>query len=229
VCVLYRFTIKRTVPSPAWKEYTIGADPDERVLDALLSIKWRVDGTLTFRRSCCHGICGSDAMVINGRTRLACQFLIREAAREADPIVVEPLRGFPVVKDLVIDQRLFMARYRQLRPFLVSSSGSAAQSIEERERFDDTTRCILCGSCTASCPTFWADKGYVGPAAVVQAHRFIFDSRDAATRERLDQMREPGGVFSCRSVYNCAEVCPREIDIVKAIYEVRQAVLRRGR
>lgn len=229
----YNFKLKRYNPEsdkkPHWEEYGVEADPNDRLLDALHNIKWYEDGTLTLRRSCAHGICGSDAMMINGRNRLACKVIMREVSKESNPIVVEPLRGFPVVKDLVVDMEGFFAKYRAVKPFLINEEApperERLQTQKERERFDDTTKCILCAACTTSCPTFWADREYVGPAAIVQAHRFIFDSRDEGTDERLNILGERGGVFTCRSIYNCVQSCPREIDIVKAINEVRQALL----
>ncbi len=229
----YNFRLKRFNPETDkkahWEEYTVEADPNDRLLDALHNIKWYVDGTLTLRRSCAHGICGSDAIMINGRNRLACKVIMREASKESNPIVVEPLRGFPVVKDLVVDMEGFFAKYRAVKPFLINDEPpperERLQSAQDREKFDDTTKCILCAACTTSCPTFWADREYIGPAALVQAHRFIFDSRDEGTDERLNILGERGGVFTCRSIYNCAQSCPRGIDIVKAINEIRQALL----
>ena len=225
------FKIRRFNPEeddePHWEEYSIEADPKDRLLDALHSIKWYRDGSLTLRRSCAHGVCGSDAMVINGHTRLSCKVLMEVAARESDPITVEAMRGFPIIKDLVVDMDFFMEKYRLIKPYLInetSPQGERLQSQQERARYDDTTKCIMCGACTGSCPTFWADKEYLAPAAIVQAHRFIFDSRDDATEERLEMMRQEGGVFTCRSIYNCSEACPRGIDVVKAINEVRRAI-----
>jgi succinate dehydrogenase / fumarate reductase iron-sulfur subunit len=227
----YHFKIRRFNPEeddkPHWEEYSIEADPKDRLLDALHSIKWYRDGSLTLRRSCAHGVCGSDAMVINGHTRLSCKVLMEDAVRESDPITVEAMRGFPLIKDLVVDMDFFMEKYRYIKPYLInetSPQGERLQSQQERARYDDTTKCIMCGACTGSCPTFWADKEYLAPAAIVQAHRFIFDSRDDATRERLEIMRQEGGVFTCRSIYNCSEACPRGIDVVKAINEVRRAI-----
>lgn len=229
----YNLKLKRFNPEsdmkPHWEEYSVEADPNDRLLDALHNIKWYEDGTLTLRRSCAHGICGSDAMMINGRNRLACKVIMREVSKESNPIVVEPLRGLPVVKDLVVDMEGFFAKYRAVKPFLINEETpperERLQSQKEREKFDDTTKCILCAACTTSCPTFWADREYVGPAAIVQAHRFIFDSRDQGTDERVNILGERGGVFTCRSIYNCVQSCPREIDIVKAINEVRQVLL----
>lgn len=232
----YRFKIKRYNPEtdkkPHWEEYKIEADPTDRLLDGLNTIKWYSDGALTFRRSCAHGICGSDAMMINGRNQLACKLIMKEAQIQAgggNLITVEPLRGFPIVKDLVVDMEGFFEKYRAVKPFLINDEPpperERLQTIAEREKFDDTTKCILCAACTTSCPTFWADREYIGPAAIVQAHRFIFDSRDEGTDERLKILGERGGVYTCRSIYNCVEACPRGIDITQAINQVRQTLL----
>jgi succinate dehydrogenase / fumarate reductase iron-sulfur subunit len=213
-------------PEPKYTEYTIDVEPTDRVLDALNTIKWYQDGTLTFRRSCAHGICGSDAMRINGVNRLACKVLIRDVGSR---VTVEPLLGFSVVKDLVVDMEPFFAQYRSILPYLVNEEPAPdrerLQSIENREVYDDTTKCILCGACTAACPSFWADENFVGPAAIVNAHRFIFDDRDRAGGERLARLNEREGVWRCRTIFNCTEACPREIQITRAIGEVKKAIL----
>jgi succinate dehydrogenase / fumarate reductase iron-sulfur subunit len=213
---------------PWWGKYEVEVEPTDRVLDALHYVKWYQDGTLTLRRSCAHGVCGSDAIRINGRNRLACKVLIKETGRN---ITVEPILGLPVIKDLVVDMEPFMAHYRSVMPFLVNDDPPPGterlQSIEERERFDDTTKCILCAACTTSCPSFWAKGEYVGPAAIVQAHRFIFDSRDQASQERLDILADADGVWRCRTIYNCTEACPREIEVTQAIAEVKKEMLLR--
>ncbi len=213
-------------PEPKYAEYTIDVEPTDRVLDALNTIKWYQDGTLTFRRSCAHGICGSDAMRINGVNRLACKVLIRDVGSR---VTVEPLLGFSVVKDLVVDMEPFFAQYRSVLPYLVNEEPAPdrerLQSIESREVYDDTTKCILCGACTAACPSFWADENFVGPAAIVNAHRFIFDDRDRAGGERLARLNEREGVWRCRTIFNCTEACPREIQITRAIGEVKKAIL----
>lgn len=226
----YTLRIKRFNPEkddkPWWGEYTVEAEPTDRVLDALHYVKWRLDGTLALRRSCAHGICGSDAMRINGENRLACQVLLRDLKQ---PIVVEPLLGFDVIKDLVVDMEPFFAQYRSIMPYLINNDPpphrERLQSPEDRERFDDTTKCILCAACTTSCPSFWANKNFIGPAAIVQAHRFIFDSRDQATAERLAILSTRDGVFGCRTIFNCTRACPRGIKVTKAIGEVKKAIL----
>ncbi|MCC7354960.1 MAG: succinate dehydrogenase iron-sulfur subunit [Anaerolineae bacterium] len=209
-----------------WAEYQVDTEPNEQLLNVLHYIKWNLDGTLTLRRSCAHGICGSDAMVVNGRNRLACKVLMKYLGSS---VTVEPIRGLRVIKDLVVDMEPFMAKYKSIMPYLINDedpgSRERPQSPEERERFDDTTKCILCAACTTACPSFWANGEYVGPAAIVQAHRFIFDSRDRGAAERLAVMNEWSGVWRCRTIFNCVEACPRDINVTKAIGEVKKAIL----
>jgi len=203
----------------------VEADPNDQVLDLLNRVKWYHDGTLSYRRSCGHGICGSDAMRINGVNALACKVLVKDIG---DRITVEPLLGLPLVKDLIVDMEPFFSHYRSVLPFLVNDEPpperERLQSPEERARYDDTTKCILCAACTTSCPSFWADGEYVGPAAIVQAHRFIFDSRDRAAAPRLKVLSEQTGVWRCRTVFNCTEACPRDIQVTQAIAEVKKAI-----
>lgn len=212
--------------TPHWESYALQAEPSDRVLDLLHQVKWFQDGTLTFRRSCAHGVCGSDAMLINGRNQLACAVLIRDAGTS---ISVEPMRGLPVVKDLLVDQEGFWEKYRAVMPYLVNDDvpedgGERRQSPAERAAFEDTSRCILCAACTTACPVFWTNPAYVGPAAIVNAHRFIFDSRDTAHDERLELMADADGVWRCRTVFNCVEACPRGINVTRAIMEVTRAI-----
>jgi succinate dehydrogenase / fumarate reductase iron-sulfur subunit len=211
---------------PHWEEYQVEAEPSDRVLDLLHQVKWYTDGTLTFRRSCAHGVCGSDAMLINGRNRLACEYLVRDAGSE---ITVEAIRGLPILKDLLVDMEPFWEQFRSVKPYLVNDDVPAdgkerRQSPEDRERYEDTSRCILCAACTTSCPVFWADEKYVGPAAIVNAHRFIVDSRDTARQERLEIMSDPDGVWRCRTTFNCVEACPRGIKVTRAILEVSREI-----
>jgi len=213
---------------PYWQDFDVQMYSTDRVLDALHKVKWDQDGTLSFRRSCAHGICGSDAMRINGRNRLACKTLIKDLDI-TKPIYIEAIKGLPLEKDLIVDMEPFFASYRMVQPFLQSSSKpekERIQTIEERARFDDTTKCILCAACTSSCPVFWTDGQYFGPAAIVNAHRFIFDSRDEAAQVRLDILNDKEGVWRCRTTFNCSEACPRGIEVTKAISEVKQAILR---
>ncbi|MFE2442357.1 succinate dehydrogenase iron-sulfur subunit [Streptomyces sp. NPDC059426] len=228
------FRIRRFNPEisdqAVWEDFQIDLDPKERVLDGLHKIKWELDGTLTFRRSCAHGICGSDAMRINGRNRLACKTLIKDINPEK-PITVEPIKGLAVLKDLIVDMEPFFQAYRDVMPFLITAGNEPTrerlQSAEDRERFDDTTKCILCAACTSSCPVFWNDGQYFGPAAIVNAHRFIFDSRDEGGEQRLEILNDKDGVWRCRTTFNCTEACPRGIEVTKAIQEVKRALITR--
>jgi succinate dehydrogenase / fumarate reductase iron-sulfur subunit len=215
---------------PRWVDYDVEVYSTDRVLDALHKIKWEQDGSLSFRRSCAHGVCGSDAMRINGRNRLACKTLMKDLDL-TKPVYVEAIKGLPLEKDLIVDMEPFFASYREVQPFLQSHQAphegkERLQSAEDRERFDDTTKCILCAACTSSCPVFWTDGQYFGPAAIVNAHRFIFDSRDDEAEVRLDILNDKEGVWRCRTTFNCTEACPRGIQITKAIAEVKQAVIR---
>ncbi|MYW68450.1 succinate dehydrogenase iron-sulfur subunit [Streptomyces sp. SID8379] len=213
-----------------WQDFQLEMDPKERVLDALHKIKWEQDGTLTFRRSCAHGICGSDAMRINGKNRLACKTLLKDINPEK-PITVEAIKGLTVLKDLVVDMDPFFQAYRDVMPFLVTNGNEPTrerlQSDKDRARFDDTTKCILCAACTSSCPVFWNDGQYFGPAAIVNAHRFIFDSRDEAGEQRLEILNDRDGVWRCRTTFNCTDACPRGIEVTKAIQEVKRALITR--
>jgi succinate dehydrogenase / fumarate reductase, iron-sulfur subunit len=228
------FKIKRYNPEipgkdkPHWEEFTLkDVNPTDRVLELLHRIKWEQDGTLTLRRSCSHGICGSDAMRINGVNALACKLLIRDVAPK---VTVEPILGLPVMKDLVVDMEPFFDHYRSVMPFFVNNDPVPAngreriQSQADKDLINDTTNCILCACCTTSCPSFWANGKYVGPAAIVQAHRFIFDTRDQSASERLAIMSEPNGVWRCRTIYNCTPACPRGIKVTKALGEVKLAI-----
>ncbi|MCL1801654.1 MAG: succinate dehydrogenase iron-sulfur subunit, partial [Promicromonosporaceae bacterium] len=209
-----------------WQDFHLTLRPTDRILDALIRIKDEYDGSLTFRYSCGHGICGSDALRINGRNRLACQTLIRELPT-GKPITIEPIKGLPVLKDLVVDQEPFFAAYREVLPYLVPTPGDTPsrerlQTSTQVARYAESTKCILCAACTTSCPVFWVDGKYLGPAAIVAAHRFIFDSRDSAGYERLAILNGKQGVWRCRTVYNCTEACPRDIPVTATIAEVKR-------
>ena len=223
--------IKRFNPEsdakPYWAEYDVDAEPTDRVLDALHLVKWYQDGSFNMRRSCGHGVCGSDAVRINGRNMLACKVLIQDVGTN---ITIEPLLGMKVIKDLIVDMEPFFAHYRSVMPYFVNDEPAPEngrerlQSIEDRERFDEGTKCILCAACTTSCPSFWADGEYIGPAAVVQAHRFIFDSRDRAAADRLNILNEQTGVWRCRTAFNCTNACPRGIPVTQLIGEIKKAL-----
>lgn len=221
--------IKRYDPDrdskPYWGEFRVEADPIDRLLDALNNIKWTMDGTLTYRRSCAHGVCGSDAMRINGRNRLACKVLMRDVGNK---VTIEPMLGFPVIRDLVVDMDSFFDKYKSVKPYLINYDNEPGterlQSAEERAIFDEGTKCILCGACTSSCPSIWGNPDWVGPAAIVNAHRFIFDSRDQAGAERLSILAKREGVWRCRTIFNCTDACPRGIPVTDLIAQVKRTI-----
>lgn len=222
--------IKRYNPEtdkkPHFEEYVVEVEGTDRVLDALNQVKWYQDGTLTYRRSCAHGICGSDAMRINGRNRLACKVLMKDLGKR---VTLEPLLGFKIEKDLLVDMDKFFDQYKSVKPYLIAdaapASGERYQSQADRAAFDDTTKCILCAACTTSCPITWTNDEFVGPAAIVNAHRFIFDSRDQGAAERLQILNKSSGVWRCRTVFNCTDACPRDIKVTEAIEQVKRALV----
>lgn len=209
-----------------WGEYVAEVEDNGRVLDALHYVKWYIDGSLALRRSCAHGICGSDAMVINGRNRLACKVLCRDLKQ---PIKVEPIQGLKIEKDLIVDMEPFFAGIAAVKPWLINDSQPPArerlQSPAERAQYDDATKCIQCAACTTACPIFWSDEEYVGPAAIVNASRFIYDPRDEGGRERLEILASKGGAFRCRTTFNCTDACPRGIKVTERIQEVKRSIL----
>lgn len=210
---------------PHYDTFKLAAEETDRVLDLLHHVKWFLDGTVSYRSSCEHGVCGSDAMRINGINHLACKTLIRDVGRK---VTVEPILGLSVIKDLIVDLEPFWEHYRQVMPYFVNDDpaphSERIQSQAARARYDDTTKCILCAACTTSCPSFWASREYVGPAAIVQAHRFIFDDRDRAGAQRLQILNDRMGVWRCHDIFNCTEACPREIEVTKALGEVKVAI-----
>jgi succinate dehydrogenase / fumarate reductase, iron-sulfur subunit len=209
--------------SPYFKDYDVEVQPTDRVLDALMQVKDYQDGTLAFRKSCAHGVCGSDAMVINGQERLSCKTLVQDVA-EADGTVVkiQPLKHLRLLRDLIVDQTEFFARWRKVKPFLINDQPVAekerVQSPELRAVFDDPTKCILCASCYSACPVLdGKNTAFIGPAALAQAARFIFDSRDRGLEERLEVLDHPDGVWACENHFQCTRVCPRGIKVTKNI------------
>ena len=222
-----------TDEKPHWAEYEIeDVHRSDRVLDLLHQVKWHQDGSLSLRRSCAHGVCGSDAMRINGVNMLACKALVKDLVKgERGRIQVEPILGMKVLKDLVVDMEPFFEHYRSVTPYFVNDEEpperERLQDPVDRAIYDDSTKCILCAACTSSCPSFWANGTYVGPAAIVQAHRFIFDNRDKAGKERLAVLSEENGVWRCRTVFNCTNACPRDIPVTKLIAEVKREIGKR--
>ncbi|MBN9288752.1 MAG: succinate dehydrogenase iron-sulfur subunit [Gammaproteobacteria bacterium] len=228
-----RFSIYRFDPEkdqkPRMQDYEIDLEKSGAVmvLDALLVIKAEQDDTLAFRRSCGEGVCGSDGMNINGKNGLACITPIRSLS---EPIVLRPFPGMPVIRDLVVDMTQFYNQYEKAKPFLQNEqappSKERLQSPAEREKLDGLYECIMCGCCSSSCPSYWwnPDK-FMGPAALLQATRFILDSRDDQTRQRLADLNDAYSVFRCRSIMNCVDVCPKGLNPTKAIATIRTKML----
>ena len=225
-----RFTIFRYDPAtdaaPRTQSYTVSARPEERILDCLNRIKWEQDGTLSYRMSCGHGVCGSDAMKINGRCALACQKLVKDYI--GTEVTLEPLPHFPVLKDLVVDMDGFLERIRRIRPYLLNASAAPEreriQSPADHQKLDAVIRCILCACCTAACPVTAENPRYLGPAALVWAYRFIFDSRDDQFEDRLKAIDFDDGVWGCVNYFECTRVCPKEIPVTKSINMMKREV-----
>jgi succinate dehydrogenase / fumarate reductase iron-sulfur subunit len=215
---------------PRTSEYTLEAQGTDRVLDLLMRIKREHDGSLAFRKSCAHGVCGSDAMIINGVERLACKTLVQDVVQENDSTIeLQPLRNLPVQKDLMVDQDEFFKRYRSVSPFLINEEETPGrewiQSQEERARIDDATKCILCESCYSACPVIGEkNPAFLGPAQIVQAQRFNDDSRDRGFVRRLEALDQPNGVWPCENHFQCTKVCPRGIKVTKLINQTKRAI-----
>lgn len=218
-----------TDESPHFKSYEVEVELTDRLLDALMQVKRFQDGSLGFRKSCANGVCGSDAMRINGKDGLACKTLIQDlAGADGDTILIEPLRYLPVERDLIVDQSEFFKRYRSVKPFLINDDPVPAkeriQSPEERQAFDDPTNCILCAACFSACPIPETHPEFLGPAAIVQANRFLADSRDKGFEERLPVLDTPHGVWSCQNHFKCTEACPRWIKVTKRINQTKRII-----
>lgn len=213
---------------PREVSYDVRAGARDRVLDGLNYIKWHLDGTLAYRRSCAHGVCGSDAVVINGTVGLACKKLIKDVE---PPVVVGALATFPAIRDLVVDLEPFFAAVRRVRPWLEAGEAiperELTQTPAELEAFVDGTKCILCASCVAACPVVRRGTPYIGPAAVVQGHRFVKDSRDVDAETRLRLLAAPDAANACENFFECTRVCPRGILVTKRINEIK-ALLKAG-
>lgn len=213
-----------TDQAPYFREYQVEVQPTDRVLDALMSVKSSQDGSLAFRKSCGHGVCGSDAMLINGKERLACKTLVRDVAQgEGDVVTIQPLKHLRLQRDLMVEQGEFFARWRSVQPYLISAlptpeARERLQSPAERLAYEDPTKCILCAACFSACPVLDAkNPRFVGPAAIANAARFVFDSRDTGLSERLPVLDHPDGVWACENHFECTRVCPRGIKVTKNI------------
>ncbi len=222
---IYRFN-PDVSKEPWYQDYTVTVNPADRILDCLNRIKWEQDGTLGYRMSCGHGVCGSDAMKINGRCALACQKLVKEY--EGKEIVLEPLPSYKVLKDLIVDLEPFFEKVRILKPYLISASippGKEYKQLPENsKKLDIAIRCILCACCTSACPVVNENERFIGPAPLVWAFRYIFDSRDGQYLERLKQVNYPDGAWACVNYYECTRACPKEIPITKYINTIKREI-----
>jgi succinate dehydrogenase / fumarate reductase, iron-sulfur subunit len=214
---------------PYMKEYDVKLQHgDHMLLDALVRVK-DMDDSFAFRRSCREGVCGSDAMNINGKNGLAC---ITKIADLKEPVMLRPLPGLPVIRDLIVDMTQFFKQYHSIKPYVINHDApperERLQSPKEREELDGLYECILCACCSTSCPSFWwnPDK-FVGPAGLLQAYRFIADTRDQETAERLDNLEDPYRLFRCHSIMNCVDVCPKNLNPTKAIGKIKELMVRR--
>jgi len=227
---IYRYN-PETDAKPYMQDFELTPPPKAKMLlDILVYIKSDIDDTLTLRRSCREGVCGSDGMNINGKNGLACVTLLSDLK---EPIVVRPLPGLPVVRDLVVDMSQFYSQYRSIKPYLINNEPTPEkerlQSPQARAELDGLYECVLCACCSTSCPSFWwnPDK-FVGPAGLLQAYRFIADSRDTATGERLDNLEDPYRLFRCHTIMNCVDVCPKDLNPTKAIGKIKDMMVRRA-
>jgi succinate dehydrogenase / fumarate reductase, iron-sulfur subunit len=230
-----RFRIFRYDPDkdakPTMKEYDVQLDPHDRMLlDALVRIKEQYDDSLSLRRSCREGVCGSDAMNINGKNGLAC---ITKLADLKEPVELRPLPGLPVIRDLIVDMTQFFNQYHSIRPYLVNNDPAPEkerlQSTEDRDALNGLWECVLCACCSTSCPSFWwnPDK-FVGPAGLLWAYRFLADSRDQAAGERLDNLEDPYRLFRCHTIMNCVDVCPKGLNPTRAIGHIKELMVKRS-
>ncbi|MCZ7393022.1 MAG: succinate dehydrogenase iron-sulfur subunit [Candidatus Methanoperedens sp.] len=226
---IFRYDPKKDA-KPYYQTFEIEADPKERILDCLNRIRWEHDSTLSFRMSCGHGVCGSDGMRINGISALACQKLVKDF-KENEEILIEPLAVFRVVKDLIVDLEPFFEKYNSVKPYLIKKAPSPdkeqRQTHEEHRILEEAIRCILCACCTASCPVNQdkATQAYIGPAALVRAFRYLFDSRDEGTLERIALLDQKDGAWGCQTRWRCTKVCPKEIPVTKEIFEIKKRIL----
>jgi succinate dehydrogenase / fumarate reductase iron-sulfur subunit len=212
-----------TDKKPHWQNYDVNVEEGVTILDVLNEIHWNIDGTLAYRRSCRSAICGSCAMKVNGRNVLACETPLH--AFKGKKLKIEPLPGFKILKDLVVDLDEFFAKLERIKPYLILNKPvpdkEFHQSPGDFEQIRDVINCILCGACTSSCPSLWANNDYLGPAALLKAYRFIFDSRDDGTDERLDIINDRNGIWRCHVIFNCMEACPKDIKITEYLSRLK--------
>lgn len=226
---IYRYDPETGEP-PRMQDYTVpGGYEGHMVLDLLTNIKNEIDDSIAYRRSCREGVCGSDGMNINGKNRLACVTNVKDLQQ---PIVLRPLPGVPVVRDLIVDLSEFWKQYHSIKPYLVNDDPpperERLQSPEERDRLNGLYECILCACCSTACPTFWWNPDrFVGPAGLLQAYRFIADTRDTTPSQRLDDLDDAYRLFRCRTIMNCTDVCPKGLNPAAAISNIRDLLVRR--
>jgi succinate dehydrogenase / fumarate reductase iron-sulfur subunit len=231
-----RFSIYRYNPETDSKPHMQDFDLDVKannchmVLDALLAIKNTIDETVTFRRSCREGVCGSDGMNINGKNGLACTTHLNDIK---EPVILRPLPGLPVIRDLVIDMSQFYTQFDKVKPFLINTDQAPVkerlQSPEDRDKLDGLYECILCACCSTACPSFWWNpEKFIGPAGLLQAYRFIVDSRDTEKDARLADLTDPFSLFRCRGIMNCVDVCPKGLNPTKAINHIKELMLEKS-
>ena len=227
---VYRFN-PETDTEPHYDTFNVEAEPNDRILDCLNKIRWQQDSSLAFRMSCAHGICGSDGLTINGQSALACKKLVKEYDYTKE-LLIEPLKYFEVVKDLIVDLKPFYKRIKAINPQMPQTSAENGlekeriQTIEERSRFDDALKCILCGCCYGACPVMVEqDEEFIGPAAILRAQRYIFDSRATNAAERIQILEKPHGIWACKSYYMCTLVCPKNIKVTEAILKTKKKIL----
>ncbi len=212
---------------PHWQNFEIEVEHDATILDILNEIHWYHDGTLSYRRSCRSAICGSCAMKVNGQNVLACETPMHKF--KGNKIKIEPLPGFPIIKDLVVDMEGFFAKLKAIKPYLIVNKPlpdkEFIQKPEDFELIREASTCILCGACTSSCPSLWANENYLGPAALLKAYRFIFDTRDDGTIERIDIVNDKNGIWRCHTIFNCMEACPKNIKITEYLSRLKVKVV----
>ena len=229
---LYRYN-PETDDAPFMQDFSVDTGGrDLMVLDVLELIKAEHDGSVAYRRSCREGVCGSDGLNMNGKNGLACITPLSETVK-GEKLVIRPLPGLPVIRDLVVDMSLFYAQYEKVQPYLQNPTPAPAierlQTPEERAQLDGLYECILCACCSTSCPSFWWNPDrFVGPAGLLQAYRFLADSRDTATEDRLAKLDDPFSVFRCHGIQNCVNVCPKGLNPTKAIGHIRTMLLNRA-
>jgi len=225
---IFRFNPKKD-KEPYYQDFVVDSEPTDRLLDCLNRIRWEQDPTLSYRWSCGHGVCGSDGMRINGWSSLACQKLVKDF-KDKQPVLIEPLQVFPVLKDLVVDLAPFFERYNSIKPYLITKSPppdrERIQSPEQQHLFEDAIRCILCACCTASCPVNQSKQTekFIGPAALVRAFRYLFDSRDDGCEERIALLDHEDGAWGCQTHGDCTKVCPKNIPVTKEIGQDKRRI-----